>query len=511
MTCESTVRHACGSTDAPMDPVEALQQAVKLMGLAADLTALSAPEDVPARVAEILPAEFGFKAVSVLLLEPRTHQLVYAADQGVPPQVKALGFRAGGATWRVMESGVPFFVEDMAHEPQANPDARPFLQSYAILPIAYRERRLGVLIVNYGSPHRFLDTERQVLRAFASATAAALEKVRLLEDQRLRSERLAALASLGAAFSESMEPSHALDVLDRSLKEQVPRAEAAACWVMDDRGRLGPGFSRGLEPLGVLEPDATKHAERFLRDLTPAEERTWLPQAQVFGTACGEHQVLPLVLRSGQEIKGLLVLWTEEGRRSVRSLDLDFLQALADRTGTALHQAQWFRAARDAASQDSMTGVLNHGTFTTRAREIVLEAQRSGKDAALLMFDADHFKSCNDTYGHLFGDTVLKALAREIRAQVRPTDLVGRWGGEEFTVLLPNVPFEVARAIAERVRSAAERLSLPTPAGEEVGAPTLSGGVASLGGDVETLEQLVNAADQALYAAKSNGRNQVFP
>lgn len=127
------------------------------------------------------------------------------------------------------------------------------------------------------------------------------------------------------------------------------------------------------------------------------------------------------------------------------------------------------------------------------------------------MFDADHFKSCNDTYGHLFGDTVLKALAREIRAQVRPTDLVGRWGGEEFTVLLPNVPFEVARAIAERVRSAAERLSLPTPAGEEVGAPTLSGGVASLGGDVETLEQLVNAADQALYAAKNNGRNQVFP
>lgn len=491
------------------EATDLLRRAVKLMGVATDLTALSEPGEVPTQVVAHLSEELGFKAVSVLLLEPQTGRLEYAADFGVPSEVKAMGFRPGGTTWQVMERGVPIFVEDMAVDRAVNAKARPFFESYACLPIAYRERRLGVLIVNYGETHTFDELERQILRAFASATAVALEKMRLLEGERRNSERLATLARLGTAFSESMELSHALEVLDKSIREQIPDMDLAICWIRNARGRLEPGFSRGLETLGLTEVQATAAAERFTEGWFPSEEPVPLPQEEVLGTPPEGRFVLPIALRGGAGLEGLLLLKAREESQPLRALDRDFLRALSDRAGLAIHQAKRFRASQDAATLDSMTGVLNHGSFTTRAVDFVVDARRSGRELSLIMLDADHFKRCNDTHGHLFGDTVLMALAQEIRTQVRPTDLVGRWGGEEFVILLPGVAIDFARTIAERIREAVERVVLPTPSGERVKIPSVSMGVGSLGEAIQTLPELVHSADQALYRAKSEGRNRV--
>ena len=129
------------------------------------------------------------------------------------------------------------------------------------------------------------------------------------------------------------------------------------------------------------------------------------------------------------------------------------------------------------------------------------------REQALLLVDVDHFKRVNDSHGHLIGDEVLRALATELRQQVRESDVVGRFGGEEFTVLLPRTGAACAYGIAERLRASAAGLSV---AGADARiSVTVSIGVAVLGQHGHGLFELLAAADAALYRAKDAGRDQV--
>jgi diguanylate cyclase (GGDEF)-like protein len=197
----------------------------------------------------------------------------------------------------------------------------------------------------------------------------------------------------------------------------------------------------------------------------------------------------------------------QEGTRD--AAELDFLRALADRSALALHNASLFSQSVQAARRDSLTQALNRGAFQARLNETFTEASEKRLPVALLMLDADHFKRCNDTHGHAFGDRVLVLLARTIRDQIRPTDTLGRWGGEEFAVILPGADAATARKVAERIRSAMTSLVLSLPTGEEVAAPTVSIGVACHPGPEQHPDRLMEAADAALYRAKAQGRNCV--
>jgi diguanylate cyclase (GGDEF)-like protein len=160
-----------------------------------------------------------------------------------------------------------------------------------------------------------------------------------------------------------------------------------------------------------------------------------------------------------------------------------------------------------AARTDPKTGLLNASAWQREADAEIARAVRSNSPLALLLVDVDHFKRVNDSYGHLIGDEVLRALAAEIRQQVRESDVVGRFGGEEFTVLLPCTDSAGACRIAERLRTSAGRLSVA--AGEVRISVTVSIGVAVLGQHGNDLFELLAAADVALYRAKDLGRDQV--
>ena len=159
-----------------------------------------------------------------------------------------------------------------------------------------------------------------------------------------------------------------------------------------------------------------------------------------------------------------------------------------------------------AARTDPKTGLLNATAWQREADAEVARAQRTGSPLALLLVDVDHFKRVNDSHGHLIGDEVLRALATELRQQVRESDVVGRFGGEEFTVLLPRTD-EPARRIAERLRASAASLSVAA-ADARINV-TVSIGVAVLGQHGNDLFELLAAADVALYRAKDAGRDQV--
>jgi diguanylate cyclase (GGDEF)-like protein len=161
---------------------------------------------------------------------------------------------------------------------------------------------------------------------------------------------------------------------------------------------------------------------------------------------------------------------------------------------------------------DSKTGLLNAATWERESAVEVARAVRTKTALAVAMVDIDRFKTINDMYGHLFGDQVLRELARTMTTMLREYDLVGRFGGEEFSVLLPMTKAPEAISIAERIRSKIAALSIIAPgaAGGERVHVTVSIGVAALdAGSDKTLPELLAAADAALYRAKRCGRDQV--
>jgi diguanylate cyclase (GGDEF)-like protein len=165
-------------------------------------------------------------------------------------------------------------------------------------------------------------------------------------------------------------------------------------------------------------------------------------------------------------------------------------------------------ALRDQATHDGLTGLLNRTTILEALRSETGRAARERRPVAVLMVDLDHFKLVNDTHGHLAGDAVLRETARRMKASVRPYDPVGRYGGEEFLIVLPGCDGPTAQAQAERFREA--MASEPVHIGGQSIRVTCSIGVsASTGLSASSGDSLVHEADLALYQAKNRGRNQV--
>lgn len=163
-----------------------------------------------------------------------------------------------------------------------------------------------------------------------------------------------------------------------------------------------------------------------------------------------------------------------------------------------------------AADHDALTGVLNRSAFLRRGRQRLDQSREDEAPIAAMMLDLDHFKSVNDRHGHAAGDAVLAAFAQRVRTHLREDGLFGRFGGEEFAVLLPGVDAEAALVVGERLRLiASEPVVLDDGRTLDV---TVSVGVAvSSGGNPGRLEELLHQADNALYRAKAMGRNRVMP
>src|SRR3984957_3562936 len=159
------------------------------------------------------------------------------------------------------------------------------------------------------------------------------------------------------------------------------------------------------------------------------------------------------------------------------------------------------------ARTDPKTGVLNAGAWQGEAALAIARAQRRREPLAVLLADVDHFKKVNDTHGHLTGDAVLRTLAAEMRQQVRESDLVGRFGGEEFVILLPGTTADEAYLVAERIRRGVGVVRVLTK--DMIVGATVSIGVAVLGRHGDDLYELLDSADKAMYEAKRAGRDRV--
>ncbi|WP_326838115.1 GGDEF domain-containing protein [Amycolatopsis rhabdoformis] len=179
-----------------------------------------------------------------------------------------------------------------------------------------------------------------------------------------------------------------------------------------------------------------------------------------------------------------------------------------------LQRSVLIKRLEELATTDQKTQLLNATTWQDGAMREVSRAERENGSFGALMIDLDHFKSINDTFGHLAGDDVLKAVAAVVKQETRAHDLVGRFGGEEFVALLPSTSKADAIVTAERIRQRISELVIPTHTNEgaavEISQRTASIGVASFPADGTSVDEVMASADAAVYAAKHGGRNRVI-
>ncbi len=267
----------------------------------------------------------------------------------------------------------------------------------------------------------------------------------------------------------------------------------------------------GLTLEQMLMPDSLTVAERYFADLE-ARQAAGQPVAGVFfrgeielrardGTGVWTEIIVnPLVNEAGQLLEFAGV--TRDIRDRKRAEDeLRIAREVAEQANQALQTAN--AELQRLATTDRLTGAWNRHYFEEAVTAEIERAARYGEPVSLLLFDVDLFKGINDAHGHLVGDQVLVELTRRIQAHLRALDVLARWGGEEFVVLLPHTGGDAAVTLAEKLRQRVADGPFPT-----VGQVTASFGVAAFQPQ-ETAARWLKRVDDALYAAKAGGRNQV--
>jgi len=282
------------------------------------------------------------------------------------------------------------------------------------------------------------------------------------------------------------------------------RQELEDVYLFDKDGRW-PG-TRYPVGTGIVGYTIANGISQRIDDLT--DEVIAATGAQFFGsTEKRVRSLLMVLMRRGTQIVGVLSAQAHPAH-IYTDADLEILELLSANAAIAIENARLFAETRLLAITDSLTGAYNRRHFFELAEHEWTRVARHPAPIAAMMIDADYFKRVNDTFGHMVGDEVLRAIAIRCSETIRAIDIMGRYGGEEFAILLPDTTLEQAQLVAERLRLyiAATPILIDT-------SPlmmTVSIGVASCERQAAiTLDQLLDRADQALYRAKHQGRNQV--
>ena len=219
--------------------------------------------------------------------------------------------------------------------------------------------------------------------------------------------------------------------------------------------------------------------------------------------------IFPLI--SEGKLLGSIVTKSTDNILSAK--EISYLEQLTNQTATTISRANIYAEILKHATLDALTGFNNRRQLEERIKQEVSSAKRQKRNLCAIMTDVDFFKSANDTYGHAVGDLVLKTIARVIKMQLRDYDIAGRYGGEEFSIILPYTKLPEAQMVAERLRKAVEKTKIDiskvnSDVTEKNIGVTISLGVAEYSPDDDE-NTLLQKADKALYKAKENGRNRV--
>jgi diguanylate cyclase (GGDEF)-like protein len=306
-----------------------------------------------------------------------------------------------------------------------------------------------------------------------------------------------------------------LPAMGRELVEQVCTmfgVESAAVLLGADSGVLSPIASTGVsaradEAMLLSGTDPAVHALRRTGRPLPIDHLE--SKSPTLHGRLSPYQAAVLVpLLRREQLVGVLVLGRKLGGRPFPAEEMELLNLLSHHIATAFEYSQLY----ESATRDGLTTLLRRGAVLDALSNELDRSRRFGRPLAIAMADVDHFKEINDRYGHLKGDLMLRRVAKAIKQGLRVTDQVGRYGGEEFLIVLPETDLEGVHVVTEKLRSQVERVCVTADNGEEIRV-TISIGVVALEefstGSRPEVNDLIAAADAALYQAKTGGRNRV--
>lgn len=417
-------------------------------------------------------------------------------------------------TTSALAAGHTLTIDNLSKTPHLSPRIAALLpfRSAISLPLIAGQKKLGAILFTYSNPHQFQQEEISVGEQAAGLLALTLEKFEAIEEARKRAEEAEMLRKAGAAVAATLNSNEAINLILEQLSVVIPYDSAS---VQLSRGKEleivgGRGWDRPEEILGLRFPipgdnpnsvviqtgkphilgDAGKAHSSFNENGPHKHVRSWLG--------------VPLIVRG--HVIGLLTVDSNQVNY-FKAHHVETVTTFADQVAIALENARLFEEVQNLALTDALTGLYNRrGLFEIGHIEFA-RTRRLERPFSLIMLDIDHFKPVNDRFGHPVGDQVLQFLASELRSTVRDTDIVGRYGGEEFAILLSGSNGKAAMDLAERLRAAIEKT--PFHVGEHQIRVTTSLGVAEYNDNSPNLETLVARADQALYVAKHQGRNRV--
>ena len=340
--------------------------------------------------------------------------------------------------------------------------------------------------------------------------------IRIKDTTRQEIHRLEIINNISRRIMLSLDIDQTLSILDATMQEAL---EADTYFVGTVRGDAlhldllyddGEYFNHIQVPLdGTLSGWVIRNnRELFLPDL-----RSDVQLDGVHDYVAGKKKTslswmgVPL---DASNVRGVIALGSYRPN-AFDSGDMELLSNLARHVSLALDNAYRHALVEEQARLDSLTGVFNHGYFLKRLAEQAEVATRLQTPLSLIMLDIDYFKLYNDTYGHLVGDRILRALCGAIRRHIKSTDAVGRWGGEEFVISLPGASGTDAVHVAERIRLTMASLQVEDRDQKTMPVPTVSQGIAVYSLEADEIYRLVDLADHRLYIAKERGRNQVEP
>ena len=386
-------------------------------------------------------------------------------------------------------------------------------ESMLLVPMSYEARVLGVIVLSKAGYDQYSEDDQRILEIFAGYAAQALVNAeafgqvhRQQQELRHRLESQRRLLEVNERLLSTLDPRGVLEMIADSLKAlmaydslTVYRVDRAA-WVrraVISRDRFAELILSHESPLDAgITGWAIRNGEAVLANDAHLDPRV----VNIPGTPEEPESMIVCPLLVTGEVIGTLNMGRMGGEESHFSRDeFELVQLFAAQASIALRNAEAHGAVVTQAEHDALTGLRNHGAFQRQLNELI----ERGVAFALLMLDLDAFKAYNDAHGHPSGDALLHRVADAMRESIRDEDRVYRYGGDEFSILLPKADDSGAREVGERVRSAVARLT------QTFGPPvTVSVGIAHYPEDAADKDALVAHADRALYLAKPPNRSR---